>query len=241
MVLASSSSTAHSAPSPDAARRATAACGLSFVILFVLGTVLTTTGPLPNGQVESEAARMASQGGDIRLAGLFGLFATLSFAGFALGLGMLAFARRAAAAAAVSAGGGLIFGAVWIVSFAAVVASAQAAQTGLSADATMAMGHLHSVSLLLGFAPAGVVLLSSAAARLWGRTLTVAAVLIGVAAMTASATLLSVDLDSGPLAALVATSFLGIPVWVTAAAITLLRRRSKTLVRADTLAQHVAG
>jgi hypothetical protein len=179
---------------------------------------------------------MASQGREIRLAGLFGLSATLSFAGFALGLAMLAFHRRAVAAAVISAGGGLIFGAVWIVSFAAVVASAQAAQTGLSADATMAMGHLHSVSLLLGFAPAGAVLLGSAAAGLWGRTLMVAAVLIGVAAMTASATLLSVDLDRGPLAALVAASFLGIPVWVTAAAITLLRRRSKRLVHAGRLA-----
>jgi hypothetical protein len=98
------------------------------------------------------------------------------------------------------------------------------------------MGHLHSVSLLLGFAPAGVVLLSSAAARLWGRALTVAAVLIGVAAMTASAALLSVDLDGGPLAAFVAASFLGIPVWVTAVAITLFRRRSASLMPADTLA-----
>lgn len=232
MALTSSSSTAH-APPPDQARRATAACGLSFVVLFVLGTVVTTTGPLPNGSVESEAARMAAEGGDIRLAGLFGLFATMSFAGFALGLALLAVHRRAAAAALVSAGGGLVFGAVWIVSFAAVVASAQAAQTGLSADATMAMGHLHSVSLLLGFAPAGAVLLSSAAAGLWGRALTVAAVLVGAAAMAASATLLSVDLDRGPLAALVGASFLGIPVWVTAAAIALLRRRYGTLPNAQ--------
>lgn len=234
MVLASNSSTAHSAPRPDAARRATASCGLSFVVLFVLGTVVTTTGPLPNGSVESEAARMASEGGDVRLAGLFGLFATMSFTVFALGLALLAFHRRAAAPAVVSAGGGLVFGAVWIVSFAAVVASAQAAQTGLSPDATMAMGHLHSVSLLLGFAPAGAVLLSSAAAGLWGRTLSVAAVLVGAAAMTAPATLLSVDLDRGPLAALVGASFLGLPVWVTAAAITLLRRRSTTQAHAET-------
>jgi hypothetical protein len=176
---------------------------------------------------------MASQGGDIRLAGLFGLFATLSFVGFALGLALLALQRRATAAAAVSAGGGLVFGAVWILSFAAVVASAQAAQTGLSADAIMTMGHLHSVSLLLGFAPAGAVLLGSAAARMWGRTLTAAAVLVGVAAMTASAALLSVDLDTGPFAVAVAASFLGIPAWSTAVAITLLRRRSKTPVHTD--------
>ena len=236
MVVTPSLSEASSARSSSTARRLTAACGLAFVTLFVLGTVLTTTGPLPNGPVEAEAARMASEGDAIRVAGVFGLFTTLSFAGFALGLAMLALDRHKPAAAAVTAGGGLIFGAVWTVSFAAVVTSAQAAQTGLSSDATMAMGHLHSVSLLLGFAPAGVVLLGSAAARMWGKTLTVAAVVIGVAALLASGSLVSVDLDRGPLGAFVGASFLGIPLWVLAAALSLLWRRSKALGHVDVLA-----
>jgi len=162
-------------------------CGLAYVTLLVLNIVVTTTGPLPNGSISAEAARVAAEGIEVRWSALLGLCSTAAFGGFVVGLTLIAVHRGRPAAAAVMAAGGLVHCAVWMVSFAALAAAAQAAQTGLTADATMAMGQLHSTALLLGFAPAGAVLLASAASGIWRRVGTVAALVVGVAALVAPA------------------------------------------------------
>jgi len=199
-------------------------CGLAYVTLLVLNIVVTTTGPLPNGSISAEAARVAAEGIEVRWSALLGLCSTAAFGGFVVGLTLIAVHRGRPAAAAVMAAGGLVHCAVWMVSFAALAAAAQAAQTGLTADATMAMGQLHSTALLLGFAPAGAVLLASAASGIWRRVGTVAALVVGVAALVAPACVLSIDMDMGPLGAVLVVAFWGIPAWVAAGAITLLRR-----------------
>jgi hypothetical protein len=218
--------------------RVTALCGLAYVTLLVLNIAVTTTGPLPNGSVPAEAARMASEGIEVRLSALLGLFGTAAFGGFVVGLALLAVYRGRLAAAAVMAAGGVVHCAVWMVSFAALADSAQAAQTGLPAEATMAMGHLHSTTLLLGFAPAGVVLIASAAAGIWRRIGTIAALLVALAALVAPACVLSIDMDMGPRGAPLVVAFWGIPAWIAAGAITLLRRHPQAAPRVVTAAAH---
>ena len=88
------------------------------------------------------------------------------------------------------------------------------------------MGHLHSTTLLISFAPLGAFVIAAGAALRgavpgWTRWL---GLVVGACGVVGAAAILSVKLDTGPLGLPVVVIFLGFPVWVLAVSIPLLRR-----------------
>jgi hypothetical protein len=209
-----------------AAARVMAVGGLLFAVLLVVNVMTTANGPDPVEPAATEAARIAAHATAIRWSGLLGLLGDLAFGTFGVGAAMLARGRGADLLAALIAAAALITVALWSCSDAALVASAQAAQRGLSTDATMIMGHLHSTTLIAGFAPAGATLLFCCAADMFGRATRATGALVGAAGLLASTALLSPSLDRGPMGIAVVVVFLGLPLWLLAMAVPVLLGRS---------------
>ena len=200
---------------------------LLYALLLIVNVVTTTDGPDPVEAAAREAARIAAHATAIRWSGLLGLLGALAFGGFGVGAALLTRSRGREVLATLIAAASVTTAALWACSFAALIASAQAAQGGLSSDATVLMGHLHSTSLIAGFAPAGGAVLLCCAAGLFGRMVRVVGTVPGVAGVVACTALLSSSLDRGPLGFAVVVVFLGLPLWlllVAAVVLTSTRR-----------------
>lgn len=208
-----------------AADRVMAIGGLLFTVLLVVNLVTTTDGPDPVAPATQEAARIATHATAIRWSGLLGLLGDLAFGAFGIGAAMVLRRGGADLLAALTGAAALTTTALWSCSFAALVASAQAAQGGLSADATMIMGHLHSTTLIAGFVPAGATVLLASTALPFGRATRAIGVLIGAAGLLACTALLSPSLDRGPMGFAVVVVFLGLPLCLLVASVTVLRGR----------------
>jgi hypothetical protein len=211
---------------PTGAARVMAVGGLLFAVLLVVNVMTTANGPDPVEPAATEAARIAAHGTAIRWSGLLGLFGDLAFGAFGVGAALVARSRGADLLAGLTAAAAVTTAALRACSFAALVASAQAAQGGLSPDATMILGHLHSTTLIAGFAPAGASLLFCCAADVFGRATRATGALVGAAGVLASTALLSPSLDRGPMAIAVVVVFLGLPLWLLVMAVPVLLGRS---------------
>jgi hypothetical protein len=201
--------------------RLAAAAGLVAIGLYIGLLAFTTEGPRPNEPVAAEAARITAHSDAIRASAVLGAAGGICLTAFVLLLALAAPRRGPAAAAAVVSI--TIFCALDLVSEAAVAASAQSADTGLGPAAIMSFGHLHSTTLLLALAPLGLSL--SALATAWPRRRPArwGAYLIAVGGLLCVLTLLSVKLDEGPFGPGPMIVFFGMPIWVTATSIGLLR------------------
>jgi hypothetical protein len=211
---------------PTGAARVMAVGGLLFAVLLVVNVMTTANGPDPVEPAATEAARIAAHATAIRWSGLLGLLGDLAFGAFGVGAGLVARAWGADLLAALTGAAALITVGLWSCSDAALVASAQAAQGGLSTDATMIMGHLHSTTLIAGFAPAGATLLFCCAADMFGRATRATGSVVGAAGVLASTALLSPSLDRGPMGIAVVVVFLGLPLWLLVMAVPVLLGRS---------------
>jgi hypothetical protein len=203
--------------------RTTGVAGLLYVAAFVANVVGTTDGPRPNADALKEVARITAESTAIRWSALLGLLGALAFCAFTTGLALL-IARSGRTITGTGLGvAGVMTSAAWIVSFAALAAAAQSAQTGARPDAAMALGALHSVTLLGSFATAGAALLAAVAAgavRTWSAR--AATTLIGCVGVASAFLVLDVDLDTGRFGVLVMLPFLGLPVWVAAMSVRLV-------------------
>jgi hypothetical protein len=145
---------------------------------------------------------------------------------------------RTVAGAALAAAG-VVTTAVWVVSFAALAAAAQSVQTGARPDLTMALGDLHSVTLLMSFATAGATLLAAVAGdAVRSRTWRAVIILIACAGVASAALVLDVRVDTGPFGFIVILPFWGLPVWIAAISVRLVRDR--LVVDATTVAAAIA-
>jgi hypothetical protein len=208
------------------AARVMALGGILFAILLVVNVVATADGPDPVEPAAREAARIATHATAIRWSGLLGLLGDVAFAAFGVGAAVVLQRKGSDLMAALTAAGAVTTAALWSCSDAALVASAQAAQAGLSADVTMIMGHLHSTTLIAGFAPAGATVLLASMAGLFGRATRATGTLVGTAGLLSSTALLSPSLDRGPMGIAVVIVFLGLPLWLVLVAAPLLLSRS---------------
>jgi hypothetical protein len=206
--------------------RTTGIAGLLYVTGVVANIVGTTDGPRPNADAVKEAARITAESTAIRWSALLGVFGALAFCAFTTGLALLIARPGRGVTGAALAVAGIMTGALWIVSYAALAAAAQAAQTGARPDVTLALGSLHSVTLLASFATAGAALLAAVAADVV-RTRTARAVTtVTACAGVASAFLvLDVELDTGRFGFLVILPFFGVPIWVAATSVRLVLGR----------------
>jgi hypothetical protein len=205
--------------------------GLLFAVLLVVNVLTTTDGPDPVEPAAREAARIATHATAIRWSGMLGLLGDVAFGAFGVGAALVVRRLGADLRAALIAATAVTTAALWSCSDAALVASAQAAQGGLSADATMIMGHLHSTTLIAGFAPAGATVLLASVAGLFGRATRATGTLVGAAGLLASTALLSPSLDRGPMGIAVFIVFLGLPLWLLITAAPLLLGRSANVKR----------
>jgi hypothetical protein len=200
--------------------------GLLFAVLLVVNVLTTTDGPDPVEPAAREAARIAAHVPAIRWSGLLGLVGDVAFGAFGVGAALVVRRLGDDLRAALIVAAAVTTAALWSCSDAALVASAQAAQGGLSADVTMIMGHLHSTTLIAGFAPAGATVLLASVAGLFGRATRATGTLVGAAGLLASTALLSPSLDRGPMGIAVVIVFLGLPLWLVIVAAPLLLGRS---------------
>jgi hypothetical protein len=205
--------------------RLAAAAGFAAIGLYICLLAFTTDGPRPNEAVTAEAARVAAHSDAMRVSAVLGAAGGVCLTAFVVLLALAAPTRGRAAVVAVVAA--TVFCALDLVSEAALTVSAQSADTGLGPAAIMGFGHLHTVALLLAFAPLGVAL--SALATAWPRRRVArwSAYLIAVAGVLCLPTLLSVNFDEGPFGPAVVIVFLGMPVWVVATSISVLRSRRR--------------
>jgi hypothetical protein len=157
------------------------------------------------------------------VAALLGVLSAIAFCAFTTGLALLiSRSRKDITGTAVAVAGG-ITSAVWIVSFSALAAAAQSAQTQTRPDVTMALGTLHSVTLLASFATAGAVLIAAVVAdTVRTRTARAVTTLIGCAGVASVLLMLDVKMDTGRFGILVVLPFFGVPVWVGALSIRLI-------------------
>ena len=210
-----------------AAVRVMAVGGMLFAVLLVVNVTTTASGPDPVLPATTEAARIAAHATAIRWSGLLGLLGAQAFGAFGIGAALVANGgREGHLLAALTAAAAVTTAALWSCSFAALVASAQAAQRGLSPDATMIMGHLHSTTLIAGFAPAWATRLLSCAAGTFGRATRATGAPVGAARLLASTALLSPSLDRGPMGIAVVVVFLGLPLWLLVMAVPVLLGRA---------------
>ena len=209
------------------AARAMALGGLLFAVLLVVNVLTTANGPDPVEPAAREAARIAAHATAIRWSGLLGLLGHVAFGAFGMGAALVVRGRRGSdVVAALIAAAAVTAAALWSCSDAALVASAQAAQGGLSANVTMIMGQLHSTTLIAGFAPAGAAVLLASVAGSFGRATRATGTLVGVAGLLACTALLSPSLDRGPMGIAVVIVFLGLPLWLVMVAAPSLLGRS---------------
>lgn len=206
--------------------RIAAAFGLGYVALFAGLLAFTTDGPDPTLPAAEEMARAASEGGAMRASALLGFAASLAFAGFSACLALVLIRRGETVAAVLAAVAGAVAGATNAVSSAALIVAVAAADRGLGADVFAAFGDLHTVALLLELAPLGVVLLAAWRAGL-GRILSWMGLVVGIGCIVASGAVLSEDFDRGPLGLAVVIWFVGLPLWLIATSIVLIRRGAR--------------
>jgi hypothetical protein len=201
--------------------RLAAAAGLAAIGFYVCLLAFTTDGPRPDEPVAAEAARIAANTDAIRASAVLGVGGGLCLTAFVILLALGAPRRGVAAVIAIV--GATVFCALDLVSEAAITASAQSADTGLGAAAIMSFGHLHTAALLLAFTPLGVALAALANAWPRGRVARWSAYLIAVGGVVAVPALLSVKFDEGPFGPAVMVVFFGMPLWVVATSVGLLR------------------
>jgi len=181
----------------------------------------TTDGPRPNEPVAAEAVRIAADAEAVRASAVLGAAAGLCLTAFIVLLALAAPRRGPAAITAVVAA--TVFCALDMVSAAAIAASAQSADTGLGPAAIMSFGHLHTTALLLAFAPLGVALAALATAWPRRRIARWSAYAIAAGGLLSMAALLSVNFDEGPFGPAVVVIFFGMPLWVLATSVSVLR------------------
>jgi len=102
----------------------------------------------------------------------------------------------------------------------------EAADRKLDAGVFAAFGDLHTAALLLELAPLGVVLLMAWRARL-GRIVSWMGIVVGIGCVVAAGAVMSKDFDRGPLGVAVVIWFVGLPLWLIATSIVLIRRGAR--------------
>jgi hypothetical protein len=203
--------------------RTTGVAGLLYAGAAVANLVGTTDGPRPDAAAVKEVARIAAESTAIRWSAVLGVLSAIAFCAFTTGLALLISRSGRTTTGAALAVAGVMTSAIWIVSFASLAAAAQSAQTGARPDVTMALGALHSTTLLASFATAGAALLASvAAAAVRTRSTRAVTTLIGCAGLASALLVLDVHLDTGPFGVVVVLPFLGLPLWVAAMSVWLI-------------------
>jgi hypothetical protein len=195
--------------------------GLTAIATFVANLSFTAEGPSPVADPVVESARIAADSDAIRLSAVLGAVGGIGLAAFVLLLALAASERSLAQTVAILSAG--VFCALDLTSEAALAASAQSADTGLGPDAVMSFGHLHSTTLLIAFAPLAISFAAVAHTRTSARATRWSAVLLAIAGSLTLLTLLSAKLDEGPFGVAVVIVFLGMPIWIVALSIGLLR------------------
>ena len=206
--------------------RIAAAFGLGYVVLFACLLAFTTDGPDPTLPPAEEMARAASESGAMRASALLGFAASLAFAGFAACLALILARRGETIAAALTAVAGAVAAATDAVSAAGLIVAVEAADRKLDAGVFAAFGDLHTAALLLELAPLGVVLLMAWRARL-GRIVSWMGIVVGIGCVVAAGAVMSKDFDRGPLGVAVVIWFVGLPLWLIATSIVLIRRGAR--------------
>jgi hypothetical protein len=201
--------------------RFAAAAGMAAIGFYLCLLAFTTDGPRPNEPVAAEAARIAANTDAIRMSAVLGAAGGICLSAFVVLLACSAPSRGLAAVIAVVSA--TIFCALDLVSEAAIAASAQSADTGLGPAVIMSFGHLHTTTLLLAFAPLGVALAALATAWPRRRIARWSAYIIAAGGLLCVPALLSVKFDEGPFGPAVVLVFLGMPIWVVATSIGLIR------------------
>ena len=203
--------------------RLAAVFALGYVGLFAGLIMFTAEGPDPTLPPAEEMARAVSESGAIRASAVLLLASSLAFAGFAACLALILARRGDTTAAALTAVEGAVATATKLTSAAGLIVAVEAADRALSADVFAAFGDLHTAALLFALAPVGVVLLMAWRAGL-GRTVSWFGIVVGIACIVAAGAVMSAEFDRGPLGIAVVIWFLGLPVWLIATAIVLIRR-----------------
>ena len=200
--------------------RLAAVFALGYVGLFAGLIMFTAEGPDPTLPPAEEMARAVSESGAIRASAVLLLASSLAFAGFAACLALILARRGETTAAALTAVAGAVATATKLTSAAGLIVAVEAADRAHSADVFAAFGDLHTAALLFALAPVGVVLLMAWRAGL-GRTVSWIGIVVGIVAAGA---VMSEEFDRGPLGIAVVIWFLGLPVWLIATSIVLIRR-----------------
>jgi MFS family permease len=203
--------------------RIAVAFALGYVALFVSLIAFTTNGPDPTLKPADEMARAVSEGDAMRASALLGFAAALAFAGFAVCLAFMVVRRGHRLASALIVAAGAVVVATDAISSAALIVAVEAADRNLGAGVFAAFGDLHTAALLLEIAPIGVVLLLAWRAGL-GRIVSWAGIVVGVGCLLAPGAEMSRDFDQGPFGFAVVVWFIGLPLWLIATSIVLLRR-----------------
>jgi hypothetical protein len=203
--------------------RLAATFALGYVGLFACLLAFTTDGPDPTLPPAQEMARAVSESSALRASALLDLATSLSFAGFAACLALILSRRGEKTAAALTAVAGAVGTAVDAVSAAGLLVAVEAADRGLGTSVFAAFGDLHTAALLFALPPFGIVLLMASRAEL-GRVVSWMGIAVGIACICAAGAAMSQDFDRGPLGVAVFIWFIGLPVWLIATAIVLIRR-----------------
>ena len=203
--------------------RIAALFALGYVALFIGLIAFTTNGPDPTLRPGDEMARAVTEGGAMRASALLGFAASLSFAGFAVSLAVLLARSGDVLGAALTAVSGGLVAAIDAISAAALIVAVEAADRGLGAGVFAAFGDLHTAALLLELPPVGFVLVFAWRAQL-GRVVSWLGLVVGAGCVLGPAAAMSQDFDRGPFGFAVVIWFVGLPLWLIATSIVLLRR-----------------
>jgi hypothetical protein len=204
-------------------RRAAGILGLISVVALIANIAFTADGPRPNATSASELARVLDHAMKLRVSALLGVGQALAMTAFLLLLALLSYQQRRTAAATVSVAAA-VYAATAFVSFAALAAATQAAQTGLGAGVLMGLGSLHTTTLLMAILSTGVALIAVGSTSTFGRIGSWSARVIGACGIVSVASILSVKFDTGPAGLFVFIAFIGTPIWLIAVSIKLLLR-----------------
>ena len=206
-----------------ALERLAALFALAYVGLFVGLIAFTTNGPDPTLRPADEMARAVSEGTAMRASALLGFAAGIVFSGLAACLALMLLRRGDTRGAMLTAIAGGLVAAIDAVSAAALITAVEAADRDLGADVFAAFGDLHTAALLFELPAVGFVLLLAWRAHL-GRIVSWMGLVVGAGCVLGPAAAMSQDFDRGPLGFAVVIWFVGLPVWLIATSIVLLRR-----------------
>ena len=200
------------------------ACGIGAVAAFAANIMFTTDGPRPDEPAAAEAARIANEATQIRASALLLLIEALPTLAFLVVLAVV-MARLGSLVLAVTA---VAFGAtataVSVVS-AAALASAPAV-TELGPGLVLALGDLHTTTLLAAASLLGVSAVAIGSGPVLPRWSRVSATGVGITGILSGAIMAvdDFDLGAGPLAIALFLWFLGWPLWLLATSIRLVTR-----------------